>query len=55
LYKSSTCSLAMSRGKRRSGLQERQDSVRRIVELEGRVRQLETQVGNGVPGVPRSA
>jgi hypothetical protein len=36
--------------KRRSGLLERQESARRIVDLEARVRQLEAQ-----PGVPRSA
>jgi hypothetical protein len=41
--------------KRRSGLLERQESARRIVELEGRVRQLEAHLGDRAPGVPRSA
>jgi hypothetical protein len=41
--------------KRRSGLAERQQSARRIVELEDRVRQLEAQLGDRVRSVPRSA
>ena len=41
--------------KRRSGLSERQQTARRIVELEERGRQLEAQVGNHVHGVPRRA
>lgn len=41
--------------KRRSGLTERQQSARRIVELEERVRQFEAQVGEHVHAVPRRA
>ena len=41
--------------KRRGTLEERQLSARRIMELENRVRQLETQRGSGELIVPRSA
>lgn len=41
--------------KRRSGLAERQQSARRIVELEDRTRQLEAQLGDRLRDVPRSA
>ncbi len=42
-------------GKRRSSLAERQESARRIVELEDRVRQLEGKPGDRVRTLPRSA